>query len=109
MLIAKKFSHFSLLGGLLLSLAGIWLTHNAVLADTARGPAGVAVKDSSVNVISIWGGARETIALKSDGTVWLWGSNRRGECGDGTSGNNRTTPVLVLFLQKPPFLPLLLR
>jgi alpha-tubulin suppressor-like RCC1 family protein len=54
-------------------------------------------------VISIWGGARESIALKSDGTVWTWGLNNcsngfgNGACGklgDGTQ-LTRTVPVRV--------------
>jgi alpha-tubulin suppressor-like RCC1 family protein len=53
-------------------------------------------------VISIWGGARDTIALKSDGTVWTWGMNSCsvlgtgpcGKLGDGTE-ISRTTPVQV--------------
>src|ERR1700722_19926120 len=35
-------------------------------------------------VVSIWGGARETVVLKSDGTVWDWGFNWFGHLGDGT-------------------------
>jgi alpha-tubulin suppressor-like RCC1 family protein len=52
-----------------------------------------AIPDGSVpNVISIWGGARDTIALKSDGSVWTWGINNCalgdgacGKLGDGTT------------------------
>jgi hypothetical protein len=33
---------------------------------------------------------------RANGTVWGWGSNSFGELGDGTSGNNRSTPVQVL-------------
>src|SRR5260370_32293063 len=33
------------------------------------------------DVISIWGGARGTVILKSDGTVWTWGSNIGGKLG----------------------------
>lgn len=39
-------------------------------------------------------GSNYTIALKSDGTVWGWGSNYQGELGDGTT-TSRTTPVQV--------------
>jgi alpha-tubulin suppressor-like RCC1 family protein len=34
------------------------------------------------------------LALKSDGTVWAWGSNQRGQLGDG-SETDRLTPVQV--------------
>src|SRR5208283_5458147 len=35
--------------------------------------------------------------LKSDGTVWCWGSNTYGQVGDGTT-TTRTTPVQVTAL-----------
>jgi len=34
------------------------------------------------------------MALKSDGTVWAWGYNQKGELGDGTT-TERDTPVQV--------------
>jgi alpha-tubulin suppressor-like RCC1 family protein len=34
------------------------------------------------------------MALKSDGTVWAWGYNLKGELGDGTT-TERDTPVQV--------------
>lgn len=37
-------------------------------------------------------GNSHTIALKSDGTVWAWGSNSDGQLGDGTY-TDRKTPV----------------
>ncbi len=40
-------------------------------AETNRSQ--VAPASPSARVISLWGGARESIALKSDGTVWTWG------------------------------------
>ena len=61
---------------------------------------GAAIASSSP-VISIWGGARETIALKEDGTVWTWGLN---DCvlGSGTCGKlgdatqmSRSLPIQV--------------
>lgn len=49
------------------------------------------------DVVSIWGGARGTIVLKSDGTVWMWGANDQGQCGDGTTNDGwRPTPVVGL-------------
>jgi len=36
-------------------------------------------------VISIWGGARSSMVLLSDGTVWNWGMNWHGKLGDGFS------------------------
>ena len=44
----------------------------------------------AANVISIWGGARGTIILKSDGTVWTWGANFDGKLGIGA-----TNPILT--------------
>jgi YD repeat-containing protein len=94
-----------------LSLAGIWLTYNAAQADTTRNAAGVAFTALSANVVSIWGGARETIALavsggdrftetlKSDGTVWTWGWNGFGQLGEGTF-TDRSTPVQVVGLSQ---------
>ena len=39
------------------------------------------------------GGQSHTAAIKTDGTLWTWGSNIYGELGNNTSGNNRLTPV----------------
>ena len=66
-------------------------------ASGCAGQDGAAVTASSANVISIWGGARETIALKADGTVWTWGWNSFGQLGDGTF-TDRSTPVQVVGL-----------
>jgi alpha-tubulin suppressor-like RCC1 family protein len=46
-------------------------------------------------VIAIAAGGDHSLALKSDGTLWAWGSNASGQIGDGTSGTNRLTPVQV--------------
>ncbi len=45
-------------------------------------------------VVAIAGGYVHSLALKSDGTVWAWGSNYSGQLGDGTT-TNRSTPVEV--------------
>ena len=59
---------------------------------------------SPFDIISIWGGARESIALRADGTVWTWGLNSCnpnhfgigpcGKLGDGTT-TQRQEPVQV--------------
>jgi len=50
----------------------------------------------SQKVVDVWGGARYSLALKSDSTVWDWGSNGFGHAGDGdTSTGSRTLPVEV--------------
>jgi regulator of chromosome condensation (RCC1) repeat-containing protein len=61
---------------------------------------------SSAKVISIWGGARHCIVLKSDGTVWAWGWNVNGQLGDGTT-TDRNRPVPVIGLGGAPAVPAL--
>lgn len=39
-------------------------------------------------------GDAHTLALKTDGTVWAWGTNAHGELGDGTT-SNRSVPTVV--------------
>ena len=51
-------------------------------------------------------GDGHTLALASDGTVWVWGDNCRGQLGDGTT-TNRATPVQVLGAEGNGFLNLL--
>ena len=46
------------------------------------------------NVTAISAGRGCVYALKSDGTVWAWGSNSSGQLGDGTT-TNRSHPVQV--------------
>ena len=58
----------------------------AALASVTRG----------ADVVSIWGGARGTIILKSDGTVWTWGANFDGKLGIGMDPNSlNRSPVPV--------------
>jgi alpha-tubulin suppressor-like RCC1 family protein len=49
------------------------------------------------NAIAVAGGGSHSIALKSDRSVWAWGSNGYGQLGDGTTAN-RSLPVQVLGL-----------
>lgn len=37
------------------------------------------------DVVSVFAGESNTLAVKTDGTVWTWGSNRSGQIGDGTA------------------------
>ena len=45
------------------------------------------------NVVSIAAGANHSVALKSDGSVWGWGSNSDGQLGDGTTNTVPIIPV----------------
>lgn len=45
------------------------------------------------NIISIKAGESHSIALKSNGTVWVWGNNTFGTVGNGASGGNQLLPV----------------
>jgi len=45
-------------------------------------------------VSSVFAGGFRSFALKTDGTVWAWGSNGSGQLGDGTL-DSRSTPVQV--------------
>ena len=47
-----------------------------------------------INVTALSAGADHSVALKSDGTVWAWGSNIHGQIGDRTEVN-RNIPVQV--------------
>jgi hypothetical protein len=46
-------------------------------------------------VTSVAAGSEHSLALKGDGAVYAWGNNFKGQVGDGTSGNQRNTPVQV--------------
>lgn len=48
-----------------------------------------------LTVTEVVAGDYTSLAVKSDGTVWMWGSNQYGARGDGTTGGNITTPVQV--------------
>jgi alpha-tubulin suppressor-like RCC1 family protein len=49
------------------------------------------------NVTAIAAGANHSLALQSDGTVWAWGANDKGQLGDATT-TQRGAPVQVYNL-----------
>jgi alpha-tubulin suppressor-like RCC1 family protein len=62
--------------------------------DTTQRNTPVQVFGSATNWKQVSCGINLTAAIKTDGTLWTWGSNGSGQLGiDGT--NNRTTPVQV--------------
>src|SRR5207248_140731 len=46
---------------------------------------------------SVAAGARHSLALSADGTVWAWGDNAKGQLGDGTN-TSRLRPVQIAGL-----------
>src|ERR1022692_4200846 len=49
-------------------------------------------------IVQIAAGSSFGLALRSDGTVWAWGSNGAGQLGNGTVTSDQTTPVQVTGL-----------
>jgi len=50
--------------------------------------------DSDWKSISVDGGAAHNLAIKTDGSLWAWGSNQSGQLGDGTT-INRNVPTRI--------------
>ncbi len=48
-----------------------------------------------INVIKLGGRTYFSLAVKSDGSIWGWGMNGTGQMGNGTTGANVLTPVMV--------------
>jgi alpha-tubulin suppressor-like RCC1 family protein len=57
-----------------------------------------AVSGLGSGIVQIAAGSSFGLALRSDGTVWGWGSNGAGQLGDGTTTPSQTTPVEVTGL-----------
>jgi alpha-tubulin suppressor-like RCC1 family protein len=53
------------------------------------------------DVVSVWGGARATIVLKSDGTVWTWGANFNGKLGIGLDSTNYPRSLVPVEVHGP--------
>ena len=59
------------------------------------GPAGPGPVSLDQTVTEVAAGDYTSLAVKSNGSVWTWGSNQYGARGEGTSGDNISTPVQV--------------
>ncbi len=65
--------------------------------------------DSLSNVVAISLGDNHAMALKSDGTLWAWGANYKGQLGDGTvtpvfeRNGGKDRPVKVLIDTSGPY------
>jgi alpha-tubulin suppressor-like RCC1 family protein len=63
--------------------------------STGINTAPIQESSGSTNWSAIAAGYDHTVALKSDGTLWAWGSNTYGQLGVGTTAN-KTTPTQEL-------------
>jgi alpha-tubulin suppressor-like RCC1 family protein len=72
-------------------------------SDTPVQVVGPGGSGALTNVVAIAGGGYYSLALKSDGTVWAWGSNEFGDLGNGST-TNTDAPVQVLGLGGSGFL-----
>jgi alpha-tubulin suppressor-like RCC1 family protein len=68
----------------------IGLLGNGTTTDLSRVPVQA---QGLTNAIGIAGGGYHSMAVRSDGTVWTWGSNDNGQLGNGTNGSR--VPVQV--------------
>jgi alpha-tubulin suppressor-like RCC1 family protein len=76
-------------------------TTSATLVPAMSKVATDSAGNSFTNVVQIAPGGSSfgylTAALKSDGTVWIWGATGGGNRGNGTQGSTNTRPVQVKF------------
>lgn len=69
-------------------------TSDRFVPTQVKGPNGNGYLD---NVIAIAAGTDHSLAIRSDGTVWSWGRNNRGQLGNGTLDDS-AYPVMVMNL-----------
>jgi len=66
--------------------------------DAKLAPVQVAPDVLGTNVAAAYAGGAHTCAVKTDGSVWCWGSNQYGQLGTSSAGTLANAPVQV----KPP-------
>jgi hypothetical protein len=69
-------------------------SHHPGAWDDIVNPSILAQDDGLTAVVAVAAGGRHSLAVKSDGTVWAWGSNLDGQLGDDTT-TDRHRPVQV--------------
>ena len=83
------------------SIRRILIAGLALLATLVTSVAGTPLEVKKASAAAFTGfsqvaaGVEFTCAMKTDGTVWCWGSNSNGQLGDGTT-TDRTRPVQVV-------------
>ena len=65
--------------------------------STTNSSTPVQVSIPGKNIIQVAAGARFSLALADDGTVWAWGNNNRGQLGNNSTTDS-STPVQVIGL-----------
>ena len=67
---------------------------NGALGDNTTTPRSTPVTTfaGGINWKQVAGGGAQASAIKTDGTLWVWGQNLTGQLGDNTT-TNRSTPV----------------
>jgi alpha-tubulin suppressor-like RCC1 family protein len=73
---------------------------NGQLGNNSTANSWVAVQagpGTLTNVVAIAAGYAHTLAVKSDGTLWVWGSNSSGQLGDGST-TQHNSPFQVTML-----------
>jgi hypothetical protein len=53
---------------------------------------------ADTTIVQVTGGQNFTVAVRSDGSVWTWGDNLRGELGNGSINAGSPLPVQVIGL-----------
>ncbi len=81
----------------------VWTWGNNASGQSGNGSAGLPIltpvqNTTLTNVAQISGGFEHSVALKTNGTVWVWGYNGQGQIGNGSSGGNQPTPVQNITL-----------